>query len=101
MIGLNGTARAAWSCCPAAERRSRPPGACGVRQAAKRDAWLLQAHPPTPTSPRWNVELSTDAALKKRTIARTAVATHPRPPTVPSPRLIQTPITPRTPRTPG
>lgn len=64
------------------------------KDASRREAWLLQAHPPeylgsTALSPRWNEGLSTDKALKERTMKRTEAATNPPPPQVPSPR--QTP----------
>jgi len=56
------------------------------KEAAQRQAWLLQAHPPMELTPRWNEILSTDRANKARTMERTATATHPAPPTLPSPR---------------
>lgn len=71
------------------------------KDASRREAWLLQAHPPerlgsTALSPRWNEGLSTDKALKDRTMRRTAAATNPPPPEVPSPRQLPSPrLTPR------
>lgn len=56
------------------------------KEEAQRRAWLAQAHPTSPMKPRWNEQLSTDQALKRRTMARTASAVYPPPPTPPSPR---------------
>lgn len=41
------------------------------KEAARREAWLLQAHPPAPTSPRWNED---SKQVAKRGVERTAVA---------------------------
>lgn len=86
----------------AAELQKRVLALREKKEAAKRHAWQLQAHPQRPLTPRWNEGLSTDGSLKhtvwSRELQRTAVATNPRPPTVPSPRpALQKPISRLTP----